>query len=80
MPPPPLCSVSRGPPYQLCAVGDKVPDDGVGAQVVAGHRAVRGPQHHHLTLDHFHALLGHLDLGPDAWMEGGGGGGKREET
>ncbi|KAI9516490.1 hypothetical protein NQZ68_015992, partial [Dissostichus eleginoides] len=61
------------PPYQLGVVRClEVPDDGVEAQVTAGPPAVHGPQNHHLTLDHIHTGLGHLDLGPHTW------GGERE--
>lgn len=63
---------SNSLPYQLGVVRDKVPKDGVEAQVSVWLCVVRGPQHHHLTLDHIHTALGHLDLGPYAWMEEGG--------
>lgn len=56
-------------PYQLAVVRDEVPDDGVCGRVTVCLRAVRGSQHHQLTLDRIHICLGHHDLGPYACME-----------
>lgn len=58
-------------PYQLGAFSDKVPDDSVLTQVTACICVVGGSQLHLLTLVHIHTGLGHLDLGPNVWMEEG---------
>jgi len=68
-----VCSTYHRDPYQLAVVWDQVPDNDVEAQVTVYVRGVWDLQHHRLTLDRLHTGSGHLDLGPYAWMGGGGG-------
>lgn len=55
--------------YQLSFIGDKVPEDGVCAEVVVWICPVRDLQDHHVPLDHGNAGLRNHNLSPCVWME-----------
>lgn len=55
--------------YQLSFIGDKVPEDGVCAEVVVWIRPVRDLQDHHVPLDRSYAGLRNHNLSPSVWME-----------
>lgn len=57
--------------YQLSFVGDKVPEDGVRAQVMVWICPVRDLQDHHLPLDHIYTGLRNYDFSPCVWMKEG---------
>lgn len=57
--------------YQLSFVGNKVPDNGVRAGIMAWICSVRDLQNHHLPLDHVYTGLRNHNFGPRVWMKGG---------